>query len=109
MKKTKLTKYLIAFDVDGTLRCSCTNTCPDPNEDIVQLVNILGKFKNTRIMIWSGGGKDYAAHIIAKFGLQRCFPDSKLDPETWVYGKPHIAIDDIHAFNMGEINLIVRQ
>jgi hypothetical protein len=105
---SKLPKFVIAVDVDGTLRCNCTPTCIDPNYEIVQLVQILGRFKNVRLMVWSGGGKEYAANIIARYGLLRCFPASKLDQTTWVYGKPHITIDDQHSMTIGDINLIVR-
>ena len=28
----KMKKIRIAFDVDGTLRCNCTETCRDPNQ-----------------------------------------------------------------------------
>lgn len=99
---------LIAVDVDGTLRCNCTATCMDANQDIVNLTNILARMKNVRVMIWSGGGKDYAESFMNRFGIQRCFAASKLDPDTWVCGKPQIAIDDQQSFAMADLNLIVR-
>ena len=102
-------RIVIAFDVDGCLRCNCTPTCPDPNPRIVELLKILSTFKNVRLMVWSGGGKAYAENIINRFELPKCFGASKLDPETWVYGRPKIAIDDQQAFSMADINLIVRE
>lgn len=100
---------LIAADIDGTLRCNCTATCDDPNQKIVDLTNTLATFKNIRVMIWSGSGKDYAEHYMKKFNIQRCFAASKVDKDTWVCGKPNIAIDDQQAFALADLNLIVRE
>lgn len=102
----KMRTIRVAFDVDGTLRCNCTETCQDLNKDIVELYRILKKFKNTEIWIWSGGGKDYAlqwAHRLElDFNVNRCI--SKI-------GAPQmdIAIDDIQDTALGNINLIVRE
>lgn len=100
---------LAAVDVDGTLRCNCTATCDDPNPDIVALTNTLARFKNVRVMIWSGSGKAYAEHYMHKFGIERCFAASKIDQDTWVCGKPNIAIDDQQSFSLGDLNLIVKE
>lgn len=97
----------IAFDVDGTLRCNCTDTCQDPNENIVALFKALSAFKNVELYVWSGGGADYARnYAIGKLKLplreRRCI--SKI-------GAPQmdIAIDDIQDTALGKINLIVRE
>lgn len=101
-------KLLVAFDVDGTLRCNCTDTCRDPNEEIVQLLRILSRFKNIRVIVWSGGGKEYAEGFVRRYGLEkevpahRCF--SKLDAPKDV----KVAIDDQQDFSMALVNLIVR-
>lgn len=106
---------LIAVDVDGTLRCNCKPECIDPGiirgttMTVADFVNALSTFKNVRLMVWSGGGKDYAQNAINRYGILRAFPASKIDPTTWVYGKPNIAIDDIQSFNMADFNLIVRE
>lgn len=96
----------IAFDVDGTLRCNCTETCTDPNADVVTLFGLLNRFKNTELYVWSGGGADYSLRFAREFGLtiqdSHCL--SKLS--GW---KPDIAIDDIHDFSLGGLNLIVRE
>lgn len=99
---------VVAVDVDGTLRCNCKPHCIDPNPKMVTLTNIIGEFKNVRLMVWSGGGKDYADNAIRRYGIQRAFGASKLDPTTWVYGKPNIAIDDQQSFSMADFNLIAR-
>lgn len=102
----KMEKVNIAFDVDGTLRCNCTDTCRDPNERIVALFNILASFKNTRLWVWSGGGSDYAWRFAQDYFLpvpqNRCI--SKI-------GAPQmdIAIDDIQDTAIGKLNLIVRE
>lgn len=101
-------KVVIAFDIDGTLRCNCTATCGDKNPDVVQLALLLNKMKNTHLIAWSGGGKNYAQAFINRHSdLQKIFG-------TRCYGKtdgvvPDIAVDDIQDFELGDINLIVRE
>lgn len=105
-------KITIAFDVDGTLRCNCTPICQDINSSIIAGLVFFMRMKNTRIMIWSGGGADYARSFFEpKFSEHSkgiCFA-SKLDKSTWKWGQPDIAIDDIQDFELGKINLIVRE
>lgn len=96
----------IAFDVDGTLRCNCTETCQDSNQDIVDLFRILRKFKNIELFVWSGGGKDYARRFVDLYKLP--VKESNCISK---FGAPQmdIAIDDIQETNLGIINLIVRE
>ncbi len=102
----KMTTVKIAFDVDGTLRCNCTDTCEDPNQRIVDMFNTLASFKNTEMYVWSGGGDSYAARFAVKYNLKvkgsRCI--SKI-------GAPEmdIAIDDIQDTAIGKVNLIVKE
>lgn len=102
----KMQKIRIAFDVDGTLRCNCTATCQDQNPDIVYLFNIINRFKNTDMYVWSGGGADYAWRFAQAYGLpvkqSHCI--SKINAPLM-----HIAIDDIQDTAIGMINLIVRE
>lgn len=100
-------KILIAIDVDGTLRCSCTPICQDANKKVLTLAQILASFKNVRLMVWSGNGKEYAQRFVDMYHLP-AFAASKADPATWVSGRPQIAIDDQERFSMADINLIVR-
>ncbi len=102
----KMKKIRIAFDVDGTLRCNCTDACRDQNPDIVYIFNILNRFKNTDMYVWSGGGSDYAWRFAQMYKLpvkqSRCI--SKINaPEI------DIAVDDIQDTAIGKINLIVRE
>lgn len=106
LPRDKMKKVTIAFDVDGTLRCNCTDTCTDKNIRIVQLFKILQTFKNLELFVWSGGGRQYALQYAHEFGLgvpeRNCL--SKLDGF-----RPDIAIDDIQDTALGTINLIVRE
>lgn len=109
----------IAFDVDGTLRCNCTDTCQDVNRRIVDLLYIFKSFKNVKVIVWSGGGADYARNFMAKFqDLQKgiTYADKKFGgrdengkalfaPDI----KPDIAIDDIQDCELGTLNLIVKE
>lgn len=120
MKKT-----LIAFDIDGTLRDNTVDQslAPVANEEVRSLLITLSRFKNIRILVWSGGGEVYARQVVAALGLQK-YVDQYADkqyvkcPECTepcdhhAFGteiKPDIAIDDIQDCQLGIINLIVRQ
>lgn len=106
LPRAKMQKINIAFDVDGTLRCNCTDTCQDPNQRIIDLLHILKSFKNTRLFVWSGGGADYAKRWAMKFELPvkdfRCISKIGAPPMD-------IAIDDIQDTAIGKINLIVEE
>lgn len=112
-------KTILAFDIDGTL---ITNLDPDrehgevsskevPHPEIIAMLKTFSRFKNVKIVVWSGGGKAYAESIGRRL---------ELDPYVWKYygkteadelkalGYPIVAIDDIQACTLGDINLIVR-
>ncbi len=107
-------KVVIAFDVDGTLIDSEGHT----NRRQVDLLIALAHMKNTEIVVWSGGGKDYAEMIVRKLDLEKyvdkCADKNHMGLED---GKhvfnpdmtPDIAVDDIQACILGKINLIVRE
>lgn len=106
LPRAKMKAVSIAFDVDGTLRCNCTDTCQDPNEDIVRLFWILSMFKNVDLYVWSGGGKVYAERFAKLFNLP--VRQSRIISKFSGF-KPDIAIDDIQETALGTLNLIVRQ
>lgn len=112
MKKIK-----IAFDVDGTLIRTRSDK-PLANENIRTLLVTLAKFKNTKIIVWSGGGELYARQVGQAIGIDKYVDtyatknytglidgEHQFNPEI----QPDIAIDDIQACNLGDINLIVRE
>jgi phosphoserine phosphatase len=124
-------KVTIAFDVDGTLIQTGNTGKPVANERIRTLLVALASFKNTRILVWSGGGELYARQVAAAIGIDRyvnqyadkqytsCEDASCTEPRgtdgTCTQHhfktdlKPDIAIDDIQACTLGMINLIVRE
>ncbi len=113
-------EIIIAFDIDGTIINNEgippeTPTYLRPrqglNLEIVMLIQILSKkMKNSKIYVWSGGGKDYAEKIVREYGLDRyvdkCFGKHEYD-ET-IDGKVDICFDDVHACKLAEKNLIVK-
>lgn len=103
-------RIVIAIDVDGTLRCNHDPICELPNKRIVELAKTLSTFKNVKVIVWSGGGKAYAQRFMDKYGMgPKIRAASKLDPSTWPYGRPDIAIDDIQDTAIGGLNLIVNE
>lgn len=113
-------EIIIAFDVDGTIlnnegippetpthlrpRCGV-------NLEVIMLIQILSKkMKNTKIYVWSGGGKEYAEQICREYGLEkyvsRCFAKHEYD-ET-MYGDVDICFDDVHSCVLANKNIIVK-
>ena len=110
LPRDEMKRVVIAIDVDGTLRCNCTDTCQDPNKRIVELAKTLATFKNIKVMVWSGGGKAYAQRFMDKYGFgPKVKAASKIDASTWIYGRPQIAIDDIQDTAIADLNLIVKE
>lgn len=128
----KMNKVLIAFDIDGTLRNNASNPYGTSeiivaNERIRTLLIILSSMKNVTIMVWSGGGELYARQVSAALGINKyvdkfadkavtsCLGAGCKEPsqDHWHFAyegpQPDIAIDDIHTFNLGKINLIVNE
>jgi hydroxymethylpyrimidine pyrophosphatase-like HAD family hydrolase len=59
----KMKQVVVAFDIDGTLRNNQVEDVVVANEDIRTLVRILAKFKNIKIVVWSGSGELYAHQV----------------------------------------------
>ena len=116
----KMQRVIFAFDVDGTL---IQNGSPDRQHGVVNdgdvpivhqinTLMVLSTYKNIRIVVWSGGGKQYAEMWGKRLGL---------DQYVWRYASKleHqqlkaqcdllIAVDDIQATRLGDANLIVRE
>lgn len=105
----------IAFDIDGTILNNegiPPNTPPHLrpktplNLEAVMLLQILSKMKNTRIIVWSGGGKEYAEDIVRMYGLERsvdrCYGKEACEE------KIDICFDDVHACVLADKNIIVK-
>lgn len=113
-------KITIAFDCDGTLVTTDSAKIKKivANERIRSLLVILASFKNTRIVVWSGGGEMWARQVAAAIGIDK-YVDTYLSKNH--LGKegdkhifkpdivPDIAIDDIQDCDLGVLNLIVRE
>jgi phosphoserine phosphatase len=113
-------EIIIAFDVDGTILNNNgippeTPTHLRPrcgvNLEVITLIQILSqKIKNSRIIVWSGGGKEYAEKICREYGLDRyvsqCF--SKCDYDSTIEGEVDICFDDVHSCKLAQKNLIVK-
>lgn len=112
-------KTILAFDIDGTL---ITNLDPDrehgevsskevPHPDIIAMLKTFSRFKNVKIVVWSGGGKAYAESIGRRLELDKYvwrYAGKTEAPELVALGYPIVAIDDIQDCTLGDINLIVR-
>lgn len=113
-------EIVIAFDVDGTLLNNEGIPPETPvhvrpqttvNLEIVMLLQILSKkMKNTKIIVWSGGGKEYAESIVRRYGLEKYVHRvyGKADYDESIDGKVAICFDDVHACKLAEHNLIVK-
>jgi hydroxymethylpyrimidine pyrophosphatase-like HAD family hydrolase len=108
----KMEKLIVAFDVDGTLIHNGYYPGGEiANERIITLLRILSSFKNIRIVVWSGGGKQYAERWVRLLGIEKEVwrVASKTEyPQIRELGRV-IAIDDIQDTKLGEMNLIVNE
>jgi hydroxymethylpyrimidine pyrophosphatase-like HAD family hydrolase len=108
-------KVVIAFDIDGTLRdnrkaynhADATGNIKI-NERIRSLLTTLASFKNTTIVLWSGGGELYARQVAREIGIAG-YIDIYAGKDQADTINADIAIDDIQACELGILNLIVRE
>lgn len=116
----KMAKVIVAFDVDGTLIRNSEEVREHGkvyNDDVpivhqINTLQVLSTYKNIRIVVWSGGGKDYAATWGRRLGLDKYVwrYASKLEhKQLKAMCDTLIAIDDIQSTQIGDVNLIVRE
>lgn len=106
-----MTEIVIAFDIDGTLISNSNGLGKEHlHPNTFSLLVLLSKMKNTRIIVWSGGGKEYAEQIVSKYGIapfiDRCY--GKWEYDETIDGKVDICFDDQHACVLADKNIIVR-
>lgn len=93
-----MSKPTICFDVDGTLIHQVGEKEDTPRYDVIEMFRM---FKNLgwHMVIWSGGGFDYAKRWSEKLGL---------DAEIRIKGSfiPDIAVDDCEV-ELGKVNIKV--
>lgn len=113
---------VIAFDCDGTL-LNNTKQQMVANERIRSMLITFASFKNTRIIVWSGGGELYARQVARALAVETYVDGyASKNPQRpvgvtesasrHVFAPditPDIAIDDIQDCDLGLINLIVRE
>ena len=86
-------RRIVAFDVDGTLI-----TFDDiPRYDVINTYKYFQRV-GCEMIIWSGGGIDYATHWADKLGLK---PDQVIEKGSIV---PDIAFDD-EDVDLGKVNI----
>jgi hypothetical protein len=114
-------EIVIAFDCDGTLLKTTDQRTIAPADHIRTLLITMSQFKNTKIVVWSGGGAGYARRVAEALGVAEYVDDyAGKNPqrpvgvtETATRGvfqpdiEPDIAIDDIEDCDLGVLNLIV--
>ena len=116
----KMKEVIIAFDVDGTLiknagvnrEHGIPSSADTPILHQIEVLKTLSSYKNVIIVVWSGGGKQYAEMWGHRLGLDHYVwrYASKLEYEHFKgQCDTLIAIDDIQATQLGDINLIVRE
>lgn len=129
----EMRKVTVAIDVDGTLIQDGATSEHDmvANERTRTLLILLARMKNTRIIVWSGRGRDWARLAAIAIGVEQhvdSYADkvhvtcelAKCEAPKNTGGfcgthhfaptlRPDIAIDDIQACELGGINLIVRE
>lgn len=116
----KMQKVIVAFDVDGTLikNAGVDREHGIPSNDDVPIMHqintliVLSTYKNIKIVVWSGGGKQYAETWGRRLGLDKYVwrYASKLEHEQIKAQCDFlIAVDDIQATRLGDVDLIVRE
>lgn len=81
-------------EVDGDVRV---------NEDVRALVVSLKRLNCCNLVLWSGGGADYARHVARKFGIEHLFHNflSKVKMADSING---ITLDD-QEITLGKMNM----
>jgi hypothetical protein len=103
----------IAFDVDDTLIIPCCATGFDTDVPNYETIAIYRWFQaqGNYMIIWSGGGKDYAQQWAEKLGLTADeYHDKSPEEEDGVYKRRHvdIAFDDRNT-TLGVVNVKVKR
>lgn len=111
-------EVIIAFDINGTLLNDSgvpaqgfTYAPATINLEVVLLIQLLSKhIKNSKVILWSIAGKDYAEQVCHRYGLEkyihRCFGKAEYDEVT--YGKVDICFDDLADCSLADKNLIIK-
>ena len=85
---------IIAFDIDGCL----LNEKSKPRPEIIELLKALSK--NNKIIVWGGGGIDYARRIVDRLGIGKWVNQTAVKTK----GVVDIAFDD-QEVSLGKYNI----
>lgn len=88
---------VIAFDVDNTLLVLDEDNNIVTNEDVRALMVAIHKLGLARIMVWSGGGADYAEYATRDCGIKHMVHYYAGKGTTQIV--PDITIDDQYMAN----------
>lgn len=112
-------KITIAYDCDGTLVTTDSAETKKivANERVRRILIDNANSKNVRTIVWSGGGELWARQVGSAIGIDK-YVDEYRDKHymgraadgTHMFNpgiKPDICYDDIHACELGHINIIV--
>lgn len=93
-------RLVVAFDVDDTLIVPAVATGFDQDVPNYETIAVYRWFQaqGHHMVIWSGGGEEYARHWAEKLGLHA---DEYADKHAGLGGRPDLAFDD------GDISLAV--
>lgn len=91
----------VAFDVDG-----CLIDWNQHPTSVVELVKFFGsQTKNCRVLIWSKRGEDWAKKWVEELNLTEYVWHTAEKSDDWIID---IAFDDMHGFDKGHKNVIVK-
>lgn len=92
----------IAFDCDGTL----IDYTGKPRTKVIALFKALQALGGCNLIVWSGGGRDYAKNVALRLNLPGPFlVASKTEAGKL---KVDLAIDDLDDCALGVVNLITK-
>ena len=101
----RIPRAIVAFDVDDTL----IDKYDEPRRDVLEFLNLFWLLTDADIVVWSGGGVEYAEEWVAKLNLEH-----KVRVVEKKSIKPDIAIDDFPIddpyfapIDLGKVNLQV--
>lgn len=93
---------IITFDVDGVL----IDKDDKPRMEIINFLKVLARHKKNRVIVWSGGGEDYARLWVARLKLDNYVYGCASKMGNVADAGVDLAIDDMEV-NLAKVNLKV--
>jgi FMN phosphatase YigB (HAD superfamily) len=95
-------KTVVAFDVDGTI----IDLSERPRWDVISLLIKFGQLVEVSVIVWSGGGQEYAEHWVNKLGLANYVDEVISKTNTDLSRPPDITFDD-EVVSLGVVNILI--